>query len=103
VQTGQARILGSTRDVVAVTKDRTILPVTIHVVHLSGNGADAVFAGVLRPAQPVEAATVRVRGSGAYCDWARRRIGEAARLCVRALLSPMCCEGPLRAGAPHRP
>jgi hypothetical protein len=64
--TGEAHILGRTRAVVALTKARTIVPVELTVLQVSGIGAEAIFLGVIRPAAKGEDSTVRVRGLGAW-------------------------------------
>eukprot|EP00883_Tetradesmus_obliquus_P002715 jgi/Sobl393_1/12921/SZX78204.1 len=48
VSTGTARILNSTRMLVALHKDRSVFPILLAVQKLSGVGADAIFMGVLR-------------------------------------------------------
>uniref|UniRef100_A0A7R9VSG4 PAS domain-containing protein n=1 Tax=Chlamydomonas euryale TaxID=1486919 RepID=A0A7R9VSG4_9CHLO len=46
--TGEARILDTVKEVVALHKDRTVFPVEICVTKLSGKGADAMFFGLVR-------------------------------------------------------
>ncbi|GBF95600.1 hypothetical protein Rsub_08582 [Raphidocelis subcapitata] len=60
LSTGEARFIGRSRAVVAITKARAILPVQTSVAHLSGAGADAVFVGVMRTAQPTSDKVVRI-------------------------------------------
>lgn len=50
VQTGEARILNTTRAVVGVTKGHAIFPMSLHVVKISGSSDESVFMGVVRPA-----------------------------------------------------
>jgi hypothetical protein len=44
ISTGEARILGSVRSVVAVRKDRSVFPVSIMVNRIAGAGVDQVRA-----------------------------------------------------------
>ncbi|KAF8055488.1 tmcC [Scenedesmus sp. PABB004] len=46
--TGTARILNATQQVVALRKDLSVFPVTLVVTRLSGVGSDSIFMGVLR-------------------------------------------------------
>lgn len=48
-ETGEAVILDTVKEVVALHKDRHVFPVSICVTKLSGLGADAVFLGLIRP------------------------------------------------------
>lgn len=69
LQTGEARIINSTRNVVGLTKQRFVFPVSITVLKISGTRDDAVFMGIARQPPPADAsgATVRlwvVPGSG---------------------------------------
>ena len=49
----QARILDTTRSVVALHRQRVVFPISLAVTKLSGTGADCVFVGVLRPGKQV--------------------------------------------------
>lgn len=69
LQTGEARILNSTRNVVGLTKQHFVFPVALTVFKISGTRDDAVFMGIARPPDAADAsgATVRlwvVPGSG---------------------------------------
>ena len=50
VQTGEARILNTTRSVVGLTKGHSMFPITLNVIKLNGAGDEATFLGVVRPA-----------------------------------------------------
>lgn len=60
VQTGEARILNSTRAVVGVTKTHGIFPFALHVVKISGAGDESVFMGVARVAPSDDPNVVRL-------------------------------------------
>ncbi|GLI70439.1 hypothetical protein VaNZ11_015349 [Volvox africanus] len=46
---GEAHILDTVREVVALHKDRYVFPVDLCVTKMSGSGSDSVFLGVMRP------------------------------------------------------
>ncbi|GIM12312.1 hypothetical protein Vretimale_15676, partial [Volvox reticuliferus] len=50
--TGEAHILDTVREVVALHKDRYVFPVSICVTKLSGTGSDSIFLGLLRTIPP---------------------------------------------------
>ncbi|EFJ47903.1 hypothetical protein VOLCADRAFT_104960 [Volvox carteri f. nagariensis] len=52
VASGEAQILDSVREVVALHKDRYVFPVALCVTRLSGVGTDSIFLGVIRPLPP---------------------------------------------------
>ncbi|GIL48858.1 hypothetical protein Vafri_5291 [Volvox africanus] len=58
VQGGQPRILDTVRDVVALHKERYVMPLRLCVTKLSGIGTDAVFLGLLRP-EPLDIRNTR--------------------------------------------
>lgn len=57
--TGEARVLDRTCEVVAMHRDRTMFPVCLTVGRASGEGADATFIGVMRPAPPTASDEVK--------------------------------------------
>ncbi|GFR46156.1 hypothetical protein Agub_g7683, partial [Astrephomene gubernaculifera] len=59
VSSGEPHILDTVRELVALHKDRYVLPIHLGVTKLSGMGADGVFLGVIRP-QPRSFTTLRV-------------------------------------------
>lgn len=48
VSTGQGKIIGSTRDVVAMKKDQTFMPITLSVTEQMFNDGRKLFTGILR-------------------------------------------------------
>ncbi|KAG2484238.1 hypothetical protein HYH03_016973 [Edaphochlamys debaryana] len=52
VATGEARMLDSVREVVAMHKDRYVFPMSLCVTKLSGVGTDSIFLAVARPLPP---------------------------------------------------
>ena len=52
--------MGSVRQVVALHKDRTVMPLTMVVQKLCGIGNDAIFMSVLRPAVESDPSLVKV-------------------------------------------
>lgn len=61
---GEPHILNSRRAVVGLTKQRSLVPLALVVVRLSGDGEDSVFLGVLRRAEAMHPSTVRVSVAG---------------------------------------
>jgi hypothetical protein len=64
--------MGSVRQVVALHKDRTVMPLTMVVQKLCGIGNDAIFMSVLRPAVESDPSLVKVwitnAGGAASCQ-----------------------------------
>ncbi|GBF92718.1 hypothetical protein Rsub_05087, partial [Raphidocelis subcapitata] len=60
VQTGEARILNTTRYVVGLTKMHSVFPISLSVVKISGARAEAIFMGVVRPTRGDGDGRVRV-------------------------------------------
>ncbi|GIM08632.1 hypothetical protein Vretimale_12650 [Volvox reticuliferus] len=58
VQGGEPRILDTVRDIVALHKERYVMPLRLCVTKLSGVGMDAVFLGLLRP-EPLDIRSMR--------------------------------------------
>lgn len=62
VEGGPPRILNSRRAVVGLTKQRALVPLSLVVVKISGEGPDGVFLSVIRRAESGDPSSVRVRG-----------------------------------------
>ena len=46
--TEKAKVLGATREVVAMHQERYVFPVSLSVSKISGSGPDAIFMGVIK-------------------------------------------------------
>ena len=60
VQTGEARILNSTRYVVGLTKQHAVVPIALSVVKLAGSAEESVFMGCVRPTHSADPLVVRM-------------------------------------------
>lgn len=68
VNTGEARILDTEREVVGLHKNRYLYPIRLCVTKISGVGADSIFLGVMKP-MPVSqwALSTLLFGSVCFC------------------------------------
>ncbi len=49
VTTGEAHILDTQREVLAVHKDHSVMPISIGLMKMSGTGNDSMFLAVIKP------------------------------------------------------
>ncbi|KAI8474715.1 MAG: hypothetical protein J3K34DRAFT_518018 [Monoraphidium minutum] len=59
-QTGEARIINTTRHVIGLSKGHALFPITLSVVKISGTRDEATFLGVIRPSAAGANGAVRV-------------------------------------------
>eukprot|EP00882_Tetradesmus_deserticola_P006573 GHRQ01006917.1.p1 GENE.GHRQ01006917.1~~GHRQ01006917.1.p1 ORF type:complete len:1485 (+),score=562.58 GHRQ01006917.1:723-5177(+) len=59
INTGHAKLLDLTREVVAMHKERYVFPLVLTVSKLSGSGAESTFMSVLKEAPEVDSNTIR--------------------------------------------
>jgi hypothetical protein len=84
--------MGSVRQVVALHKDRTVMPLTMVVQKLCGIGNDAIFMSVLRPAVESDPSLVKVwitnagGAAGCYGAWCH------ALMARYSMLAALDCE-----------
>ncbi|PNH12265.1 Tiny macrocysts protein B [Tetrabaena socialis] len=77
IQTGVSWVLDRKQEVVVVTKNKQVLPVTLRVTKVSGLNEDSVFLGIIEPVPPPpDEARAWVLGNGTiiaaderFCDW----------------------------------
>eukprot|EP00775_Hariotina_reticulata_P007054 gene7054-7268_t len=60
VTTGVPHIVNMTRPMVALHKDRSMFPIMLCAMHLSGAGTEQLFIGVVRKLQPARDSTIQV-------------------------------------------
>jgi hypothetical protein len=95
IQTGEARILNTTRYVLGLTKMHSVFPISLTVAKISGAREEAIFMGVIRPSRNEGDGRVRVwvaPGSGlvltadeAYADLFGFEAAELVGRCVSTL------------------
>lgn len=60
--TGQAKILNTVRQLVALHKDRSVFPISLAVQKLSGIGSDSIFMAIVRTSVADDETVVKVCG-----------------------------------------